>query len=98
MAKIKKHSTRKKSPIHEFHLVQIILFGIAIFVTVIFIISIMNYFFNTNEPQLKEVSPKIETFELNSFDDCVEAGGVVLEIYPRQCRTTDGFSFTEDTN
>ena len=34
--------------------------------------------------------------DVNSFSECVEAGNPVAESYPRQCRTTDGRSFTEE--
>jgi len=34
--------------------------------------------------------------EINSFEECVEAGYPVLESYPQQCQTPDGKSFTED--
>lgn len=34
--------------------------------------------------------------EIKSFEECISAGYPVLESYPRQCRTPDGKSFTED--
>jgi len=34
--------------------------------------------------------------EINSFEDCVTAGNLVMESYPRQCRTTYGQSFVEE--
>ena len=34
--------------------------------------------------------------EVQGFDDCVKAGYPVLESYPRQCKTPDGKTFTED--
>jgi hypothetical protein len=33
---------------------------------------------------------------VNNFDDCVSAGYQVAESYPRQCKTPDGKTFTED--
>lgn len=33
---------------------------------------------------------------VNDFQDCVEAGYSVLESYPRQCKTPDNKTFTED--
>jgi len=33
---------------------------------------------------------------VNSFEECVSAGYPVLESYPRQCKTPDGKTFTED--
>lgn len=32
---------------------------------------------------------------VNDFDSCVQAGGMVLEKYPAECRLPDGSSFTE---
>ena len=34
--------------------------------------------------------------EINSFDDCVDAGFPVMESYPRQCMTSDGRGFVEN--
>lgn len=34
--------------------------------------------------------------EVDSFEDCVEANGIVAESYPRQCFTEDGKTFTEE--
>jgi len=34
--------------------------------------------------------------EIAGFDDCVAAGNVILESYPRQCKTKDGKMFAED--
>ncbi|MBN2014761.1 MAG: DUF333 domain-containing protein [Candidatus Altiarchaeota archaeon] len=33
---------------------------------------------------------------VNSFEDCVNAGYPVMESYPRQCKTPDGRTFTEE--
>ena len=33
--------------------------------------------------------------EIDSFEDCVEAGNPILESYPRQC-IADGRTFTEE--
>jgi len=33
---------------------------------------------------------------VNSFEECVSAGYPVMESYPRQCKTPDGKTFTED--
>jgi len=35
---------------------------------------------------------------INSFEECVKAGYPVMESYPRQCRTPDGRSFTENVS
>jgi hypothetical protein len=34
--------------------------------------------------------------EVNSFEKCVNAGNPILESYPRQCRTSDDITFTEE--
>jgi hypothetical protein len=34
--------------------------------------------------------------EISSFEDCVNAGYPILEIYPEQCKAPDGKTFTED--
>ncbi len=33
--------------------------------------------------------------EITSFEECVAAGNPVMESYPRQCKTADGTTFTE---
>lgn len=33
--------------------------------------------------------------QINSFEDCINAGFPILESYPRQCKTPDGKSFVE---
>ena len=34
--------------------------------------------------------------EINNFDECVKAGHPILESYPRQCKTPDDRTFTEE--
>lgn len=34
--------------------------------------------------------------EINSFEECVEAGHPILESYPRQCKTPDDKTFVEE--
>ena len=34
--------------------------------------------------------------KIESFEDCVNAGNPVMEIYPRQCRSPEGETFIED--
>jgi len=36
-----------------------------------------------------------ETDGIHSFEECVAAGNLVMESYPRQCRTADGKHFVE---
>lgn len=38
----------------------------------------------------------IDLDNIQSFEDCVEAGFAVMESYPRQCRTSDGRLFAEE--
>ena len=40
--------------------------------------------------------PAKQTFEIDSFEDCANAGFPVMESYPRQCRDADGNTFIED--
>lgn len=34
--------------------------------------------------------------EINNFNDCLKAGNLIMESYPRQCRSADGLIFVED--
>ena len=43
-----------------------------------------------------DITPAKQTFEINSFEDCANAGFAVMESYPRQCRDGDGNTFVED--
>ncbi len=48
------------------------------------------YFFTFFKPG------EVPTFNINNFEECVSAGYPVLESYPRQCKTPEGKTFTED--
>lgn len=37
---------------------------------------------------------KDDSDEINSYEECVEAGNPILETYPEQCKTSDGKTFT----
>ncbi|MBD3311771.1 MAG: hypothetical protein GF349_04765 [Candidatus Magasanikbacteria bacterium] len=37
-----------------------------------------------------------DQFKIDSFEDCVAAGNAVMESYPRQCRTEEGKTYTEN--
>ena len=37
-----------------------------------------------------------EESKIENFQDCISAGHPAMESYPRQCRTPDGKTFTED--
>ena len=84
-------------------LVLSILGIIAVFVTVIFFIPLVDEFETFNCITTPCEMPKITIFEsmkkqlseINSFEDCVSAGNPVMESHPRQCRTADGKHFVE---
>ena len=46
------------------------------------------------EPDLVEKGDDVVV--IDSFEDCLAAGNVVMESYPRQCRTADGQHFVEE--
>jgi len=41
-------------------------------------------------------SKEMTVVNILSFEDCVEVGYPILESYPRQCKTTDGRTYTEE--
>ncbi len=45
---------------------------------------------------LEKNTPAVQVVQIQSFEDCVKAGFIVMESYPRQCRTSDGRTFTEE--
>lgn len=49
-------------------------------------------------PVIQDETPTttIPDVVINNFNDCVAAGNLVLESYPRQCNTADGQHFTEE--
>ncbi|MFO7806939.1 MAG: Gmad2 immunoglobulin-like domain-containing protein [Candidatus Moraniibacteriota bacterium] len=51
---------------------------------------------NPSEPKPSEACGKQEEEEIASFQDCIDAGFPVSESYPRQCRTDEGETFTEE--
>ena len=51
------------------------------------------------EPTVTPTPPQTDTPEppaITNFDECMQAGNPVMESYPRQCRSEDGETFTED--
>ena len=42
------------------------------------------------------ISDKEQIASISSFEECAAKGYPVLESYPRQCKTPDGTTFTED--
>ncbi|MBL8030584.1 MAG: hypothetical protein JNN11_05045 [Candidatus Doudnabacteria bacterium] len=43
-------------------------------------------------PKSNDSSPKVE---IKSFEECAKAGNLIMESYPRQCRTKEGVLFLE---
>jgi hypothetical protein len=64
-----------------------ILYGV-VSVLVVFVTVVFLYLINSKAPDLSK--------EIFNFDDCVKQGNIVMESYPRQCRTTDGRTFAEE--
>lgn len=60
---------------------------ITVFILVIILLLIFIFVPKGNTPVVSNIQ---------SFEDCVTAGNPVMESYPRQCRTEDGKSFTEN--
>ncbi|MBU2564476.1 hypothetical protein KKA23_02770 [Patescibacteria group bacterium] len=60
-----------------------------IFIPIVIVIGIVVYF-TVFQPD------EVLTPSINSFEECVSADYPVMESYPRQCKTPDGRSFTED--
>ncbi len=45
---------------------------------------------------LQKPTPPKPSQEITSFEECAKAGYPILETYPRQCKTPDGRTFTDD--
>jgi len=67
-----------------------------IILALVFLFAGLAYFFRAYLPGLAGSGggPKI----INNFEDCATAGYPVGESYPRQCKTPDGRTFTEDVS
>ncbi len=63
---------------------------ILIFILALIIVFVVVFFV------LNHKTVEAPTSVVNSFEECAEAGYPVMESYPRQCRTDDGKTFTED--
>jgi DhnA family fructose-bisphosphate aldolase class Ia len=66
----------------------VIAIGIIIIVILVVVVAIVAGVFDSRK-NLQNIS---------SFYECAEAGFPIMESYPRQCRTSDGKTFTEDLN
>lgn len=62
-------------------------------VIIIISVGILAYVFSViNKPDNTGEEPGAE---INSFEECVALGNIIMESYPRQCRISDGKTFTE---
>jgi hypothetical protein len=61
--------------------------GLAIFILVFLVWAGLNSIKNYKFPSSSGV---------NNFEECIAAGNPILETYPRQCKASDGKTFTED--
>ncbi|MEX1112420.1 MAG: GerMN domain-containing protein [Candidatus Andersenbacteria bacterium] len=59
----------------------------SLVITIVIIVALVGAIWYSRTPQTPSIS---------NFEACVEAGHPVMESYPRQCRTPDGTTFTED--
>lgn len=62
-----------------------------IYVVFFVVIVVVALYFGISKPKEAVVPTNIL-----SFEDCVKAGLPVMESYPRQCRTPDGRTYTEE--
>lgn len=67
--------------------------GRAVGLAIILILLGAGYYYSLSrgENQIKEEQIR----EVNSFEECAEAGYPIMESYPEQCRTPDGRNFTK---
>jgi hypothetical protein len=61
---------------------------LVILLIVVTAILLSSWYFLTKSPSKAE--------EITNFQECVKAGYPVMEIYPEQCRTPDGKTFTKE--
>lgn len=81
----------------------IIFIGLLVLGSAIFLLS--EYYLQKNKQAstdnniIQNEEPTVTTtpdIVINNFQDCVDAGNLILESYPRQCNTQDGQHFTEE--
>lgn len=59
----------------------------------VILIAVLDFLFF---PWHKETKEEPSITAVNSFEECVAKGYPAMESYPRQCKTPDGKTFTED--
>lgn len=69
------------------------LISLVLFVAIALLIFVVFASKNSEHQEIKNNDGGVS--KVLSFEDCVKTGGVVMESYPRQCRTSDGKAFTE---
>lgn len=68
--------------------------AVVVFVFGVFLIRLALHF-RTQTVFTEPIFPPVSD-TIASFDDCVDAGYLVMESYPRQCRTAQGDLFVEE--
>lgn len=64
--------------------------GLIVFLVFILIIVLLSVIFFVRDSRIIS--------QIESFEECAVQGFPVMESYPRQCRTSDGRTFTEELN
>jgi len=72
-----------------------IIISVALIVIIV-AVGVSAYFVITNVSKTPPVQIIEPISEINSFEDCINAGYPAMESYPRQCRTDDGKHFVEE--
>ena len=65
---------------------------IYIFLLILFLFVVITGYAIVSRP---DETPIDNNDSINSFEECIAAGYPAMESYPRQCKTSDGKSFTE---
>lgn len=60
------------------------------------VVGIALVFLTSTYIYLKRDMSNISVVQISNFNDCVSAGNLVMESYPRRCRTKDGRNFIEE--
>lgn len=69
------------------------IYKIVLFIGIFLVLLVSSFILlkkQADEPEMKY------DITVTDFESCITAGNPVMESYPRQCKTADGRSFTED--